>query len=96
MHESEGPLSVHVHTRLCGDRIMSLLVTDADQASPAGWVFPEVKKLYTFAASFDVHVDFVWYSRTHKSLQYADELSRIPDSSELFLRYKQFTIVEQR
>ncbi len=55
-----------------------------------------MKKLYTFAASFDVHVDFVWYSTTHKWLQYADELSRIPDSSELFLRHKLFTIVCNR
>ena len=56
-------------------------------------VFPEVKQLYTFAASHDVHDDFTWQPRTHAWLQYADELSRIPDSSEMFLRRNQFVLV---
>lgn len=47
-------------------------------------IFPEVKQLYAFVASKDVHVDFVWQPRTHEWLQYADELSRVPDSSEIF------------
>lgn len=52
-------------------------------------VFPEVKRLDTLAASHDVQVDFVWRPRTHEWLQHADELSRVPDSSD-FLRYNQF------
>ena len=51
-------------------------------------VFPEVKRLYI--ASHDVHVDFTWQFRTHEWLQHANELSRILDSSEIFLRYMHF------
>ncbi len=80
-----------VYTCDCFSAIQNLLKM---KGSPN--VFPEVKKLYTFFASCDVHVDFVWYPRTHEWLQYADELSRIPDSSELFLRHKQFTLVCNR
>ena len=46
-----------------------------------------------FAARHDVHVDFVWQPRTHKWLQYADVLSKIPDSSEFYMRHRQFVMV---
>ena len=57
------------------------------------WQFPETKRLHTFAASHDVHIDFTWQLRTHEWLQHADELSRILDSSEILLRHKQFAFV---
>lgn len=56
-------------------------------------VFPEVKRLYLFAAMHDVHVDFVWVRRTHEWLQYADALSRVPDSSEISLRHRQSELI---
>ena len=56
-------------------------------------VFPEVRELYLFAAEHDVHVDFAWMPRTAEWLQHADELSRLPDSSELFIRPAQLRLV---
>lgn len=56
-------------------------------------MFPEVKQLYEFAAWHDVHVDFVSVPRTHEWLQYADALSRVPDSSDICLRHNHFELV---
>ena len=47
-------------------------------------VFPEVKKLYLAAAANDVHLEFVWQSRESDLLR-ADMLSRVEDSSEIFV-----------
>ena len=38
-------------------------------------------------------IDFTWQPRTHEWLRYAGELSRIQDSSEIFLRHNQFVFV---
>lgn len=48
-------------------------------------VFPEVKCLYESAAQADLMVDFIWKPRTDADLVFADELSRVIDSSEIFL-----------
>ena len=56
-------------------------------------VFPEVRELYLFAAEHDVHVEIAWMPRTAEWLQHADELSRLPDSFELFIRPAQLRMV---
>ncbi len=48
--------------------------------------FPPKSRRYNNAATHDFHVDSVWQPRTRERLQHADELSRLPDSSEVFLR----------
>ena len=53
-------------------------------------VFPEVLALYQFAAAHGVHLDFIWESRESVSLQHADMLSRLEDSSEVFLSHATF------
>lgn len=80
--------SLVVYTGDCFPAVQNLLKM---KGSPQ--VFPEVKQLYVFAAEHDVHVDFVWQPRTHTWLQHADELSRLPDSSEFYMRHSQFVKV---
>ena len=50
-------------------------------------VFPEVKQLqlFLFAASHDLHFDFIWESKESDALLHADILSCVEDSSEIFL-----------
>ena len=55
-------------------------------------VVPEVRQLYSFAAahvtgSIDVQLDFIWQSRESDALLHADMLSRLKNSSEVFLSY---------
>ena len=40
-----------------------------------------------------MHVNFTWLPRTSEWLQHADELSRLPDSSELFIRPHQLKLI---
>ena len=53
-------------------------------------VFPEIRRLFLFAAHHDVHVDFIWKPRNAPEMLVADELSRMEDSSEIFLTRKTF------
>ena len=48
-------------------------------------VFPEVRQLYRFVAAYDVHLDYIWESRESDLMLHADMLSRLEDSSEIFL-----------
>ena len=60
-------------------------VQDLAKMRGASDIFVEVKALYMYATRHDVQVYFTWLPRTNEWLQHADELSRLPDSSELFL-----------
>lgn len=80
--------SLVVYTGDCFPAVQDLLKMKGSQQ-----VFPEVKLLYMLAASHDVHVEFVWKPRTHEWLLQADVLSRLPDSSEFYMRHSQFVIV---
>ena len=77
-----------VYTGDCFPAMQSLVKM---KGTPA--VFPEVRELYLFAAEHDVHVEFAWMPRTAEWLQHADELSLLPDSSELFIRPAQLRLV---
>ena len=46
--------------------------------------------MFRFAAAHDVHLDFVWESRESSALLHADMLSRLEDSSEVFLSHAAF------
>ena len=48
-------------------------------------VFPEVRQLYHFVAAYHVHLDFIWQARGSDLMLHADMLSRLEDSSEIFL-----------
>ncbi len=53
-------------------------------------VFPEVKRLFLFAAVHDIDLEFIWESRESDALLHADTLSRVEDSSEIFLSKSAF------
>ena len=53
-------------------------------------VFPEITRLYLFAAHHDVHVDFIWKPKESPEMLIADKLSREDDSSEIFVTRKTF------
>ena len=78
--------AVVVYTGDCLPSIQSL----QSMSSSIPEVFSEIKQLYTFAAEHDVHVDFDWEPRETETMKYADMLSRIEDSSELFLTRSAF------
>ena len=48
-------------------------------------VSPEVKQLFLFAALHDIDLKFIWESRKSDALLHADMLSRLEDSSEIFI-----------
>ncbi|KAL0019442.1 hypothetical protein WJX79_010722 [Trebouxia sp. C0005] len=56
-------------------------------------VFAEIRQLFSVAAQHDVHLDFIWEPRETASMVYADELSRMEDSSELFITRRTFTSI---
>ena len=59
-------------------------------------VFPEITRLYLFAAHHDVHVDFIWKPRESPEMLIADELSREENSSEIFVTRKTIVLVFHR
>ena len=71
---------VFVYTGDCAPAIQGLL-----RMKGSIEVFPEVKQLYLTAASAQLSLDFIWRPRTDAQLVHADELSRLEDSSEIFL-----------
>ena len=68
-------------------------IQDLAKMKGAGDIFAEVKALYLYVAQYDVQVSFTWLPRTSEWLQHADELSRLPDSSELFIRPHQLKLI---
>lgn len=70
-----------------GDRFPA--IQDLAKMKGACDIFVEVKALYLYVAQFDVQVNFSWLPRTNEWLQHADELSRLPGSSELCIRPQQ-------
>ena len=48
-------------------------------------VVPQVKQLFLFAAAHDTGLEFIWQPRESDALLHADMLSRVQDSSEIFL-----------
>ena len=53
-------------------------------------VFPEVKQMFRFAAVHDVELDFIWLPREADAMLHADMLSKMEDSSEIFLSHRAF------
>ena len=66
-----------------GDRMPA--IQDLKKMKGSINVFLEVKQLFLFAASHDLQLDFIWESRESDALLHADMLSRVEDSSEIFL-----------
>jgi hypothetical protein len=59
-------------------------------------VFAEVKSLYQVARQYDVDLLFVWKRRSDQDMVAADALSKVLDSSQLFLRDREFKQVCRR
>ena len=94
-------LAVQYVVQCLGDRVAGGLIVYSGDCFPAiqdlekkgaGDIFAEVKALYLYVAQFNVHVNFTRLPRTSE-LQHADELSRLPDSSELFIRPHQLKLI---
>jgi hypothetical protein len=77
-----------------GDNLGSIFCLQKMTGVPE--VFAEVKSLYQVARQYDVDLLFVWKRRSDQEMVAADALSRVLDSSQLFLRDREFKQVCRR